>query len=871
VRRATSTALRWYGRLRAGMGGVTSFAARRRLLPSFPPLPLLPLLPLLLLASAAGCGRGPLTGEQWRRIQTLSPLPPVPPDRSNRYRDQPAAVTLGRAFFFDARFSGPATQVDALGRTSVPARSPFGQATGVSCATCHDLQRGGADVTSVPGNVSEGAGWTDVNALPTINSAYNHLWFRNGRADSGWAVAAAVAESATTMNGNRLQTAWVIADGYRGAYEAIFGALPMAGTSSVPDPRFPLQGKPGTDAWNQMVSTDQTAINRVLVNWAKAIDAYQATLVSGETPFDRFVREGPASDAISAVAKRGVALFVGKAACLDCHAGPLLTDGDFHNVGVPQSGPEVPTVQDCPAGGPPDGTCDCVSGVNCLPWGARDGLLKLGKNGFLRTSVWSDDPNDRSRAADPARVAVGADAGAGAGAETNTLTGAWRTPSLRNVGLTAPYMHDGVYATLAEVVAHYNRGGAPGGVGVRAASIKPLLLSDDEQADLVAFLETLTDARGFPIPTTFRSTEGPNPTCPQGGTRIDQAVDVNRDGVLQPNEISMTGHACALAGVRAVTAGYQHTCAVMTDGTARCWGRGDYGQLGDGTIRGSTVPVAVAGLGGVTSIAGGVFHSCAALIDGTVWCWGTYGDTKLGGPPTPSAVPILEPGLSGTRSIASALYDTCTVSRGGAAICWGGGDASGSALPVTVGFLAGVVSIAAGCAVHIGGGVSCWGNASVDPVPADVPGLSAVASVSVYQKLGCALSRDGTVRCWGFGGSGMAPIPVSGLSGVTSGVTSVAVGAGHACAALSDGTARCWGANAAGQLGDGTRVDSSIPVIVAQLAGVVSITAGDRHSCAALTDGTVRCWGRGDQGQLGNQTGNGVDSPLPLPVLLSLF
>jgi hypothetical protein len=96
------------------------------------------------------------------------------------------------------------------------------------------------------------------------------------------------------------------------------------------------------------------------------------------------------------------------------------------------------------------------------------------------SSMWSDDHSDTSRAAAVSRAATGA------------LKGAWRTPSLRNVANTAPYMHDGVYATLAEVVAHYSRGPDPSAVGTPAADIKPLLLTDGEQSDLVAFLQTLS-------------------------------------------------------------------------------------------------------------------------------------------------------------------------------------------------------------------------------------------------------------------------------------------------------------------------------------------------------------------------------------------
>lgn len=475
------------------------------------------------------------SSDEWRWIQTLSPVPPVPDEPSNQFRANPQAAALGNAFYLDPGFSGPATQVDALGRASIAARAPKGQATGVRCATCHDLSHAGIDVTSAPDNVSEGAGWTDVNAPPTIGSAFQHLWFLNGRVDSMWSLAVTVAESVTTMNGNRLKTAWTIADNYRSQYDDVFGpadfALPLPGSSAdvtalvdpstgqcapangaCPSgcrmvtstcgavsclPRFPLQGKPGTqagcqaacgagepfdDAFDCMDGDDQTAVTRVLVNWAKALDAYQALLVPGAAPFDRFVAEGPASAAVSPAAKRGARLFVGKGVCIDCHSGPLLSDGDFHDIGVPQEGPLVPTVADCPAGNP---ACDCVNGVKCLPWGAWDGLGKLAANKFLRSSVWSDSADD----ADPIRT--GALSRPRTASATDPLKGSWKTPSLRNVSLTGPYMHDGFYTTLADVVRHYSDATIEDAVGVPAVELKPILLTDQEQADLVAFLESL--------------------------------------------------------------------------------------------------------------------------------------------------------------------------------------------------------------------------------------------------------------------------------------------------------------------------------------------------------------------------------------------
>ena len=172
-----------------------------------------------LFCDGAGCG---FSKEEWARLSALANLGPPPVDPSNGVFDSPDARSLGQTFYQDARFSGLATQVDALGRPAAVARAAKGQPVNLSCASCHDLGGMGVDVASTPGNVSSGAGWTDVNALSTVNSAYQHLFFWNGRVDSLWALAFAVAESPTTMNGNRLQTAHLIADLYRDAYDTTF-------------------------------------------------------------------------------------------------------------------------------------------------------------------------------------------------------------------------------------------------------------------------------------------------------------------------------------------------------------------------------------------------------------------------------------------------------------------------------------------------------------------------------------------------------------------------------------------------------------------------------------------------------------------------
>ncbi len=457
---------------------------------------------------AEGCG---FSLEEWRLLATLANPDDPPPDRSNRLWNNPAARRLGKKFFFDPRFSGDATNKDPLRRTAVGTRAPSGTPVGISCATCHDLTRSSIDVSSRPGHISIGAGATDVNASGVVNAVYQPVLFWNGRADSLWGLNAVVAESGTTLNGNRLKTAHILLDNYRSDpdFEAVFG------TPTVNSFELPPQGKPGAmvgcqggvttepfaDVFDCLPDELRGQVTELLVDWAKAIAAYEHQLISRNSAFDRYVSDGPTSTALSVSARRGARLFVGKAACVQCHNGPMLSDGLFHNVGVPQVGAGVPALIDCPAG---HETCDCVAGKSCFPWGAFDGLAKLQASKYLRscyptnqpkqpqlTCAFSDDPSDDSRRAQVRRLPDEAE------------KGAWRTPSLRDVALTAPYMHDGALADLGAVVAHYNSGArwiSGPRVGTVAPEIKPLLLTEGEQADLIAFLESLT---GAPLPAAL--------------------------------------------------------------------------------------------------------------------------------------------------------------------------------------------------------------------------------------------------------------------------------------------------------------------------------------------------------------------------------
>ncbi len=498
------------------------------------------------LCDVPGCE---FSQEEWTLIASLANLPDPPADPSNAYVGNEAAATLGQKFYFDAAFSGAPTHVDTLRRPTQYVRQSadsvagkhFGQSINVSCATCHNPARAGSDFTSLPNHVSIGAGWYDVNSQQTVNAAYYDLIYWNGRNDSLWSQIIAVNESFVSMNSNRVKNAWRISDTYRAEYEALFGPMPLppeksseyfnalqtngqcklvegacppscteeplvsGGTGCFP--RFPLQGKPGTkagcqrgdttepfgDAFDCMAADDRTAINRVYVNFAKAIAAYEYKLISRNSAFDKWVNAGPRSEEIPVAARRGARLFVGKAGCIDCHNTPFLSDNGFHNIGVPQVGPAVPTVEDCPPG---HAVCDCTAGRNCLPWGGWDGIKKLQANGFRRDSQWSDaQGSDTSRERWYTREL------------TEDLKGTWRTPSLRDVALTAPYMHNGLYRSLQEVIWHYNQGGTSGGFpGAKSVRLKPLFLTDEEQSDLVAFLQTLT---GEPLPVELTVAPAP--------------------------------------------------------------------------------------------------------------------------------------------------------------------------------------------------------------------------------------------------------------------------------------------------------------------------------------------------------------------------
>ena len=393
-----------------------------------------------------------------------------------------------------------------------------------------------------------------------------------------------------------------------------------------------------------------------------------------------------------------------------------------------------------------------------------------------------------------------------------------------------------------------------------------------------------------------------------------------------------------------VSAGDEGTCAVLNNGDVKCWGRDEYGQLGDEypdnrtTSRPTIVPSDL-GMGlTAVDVSAGVHHTCAILDNGLLKCWGrddygqlgdgssTYGRQAEGHPlEEPSIFPIdLGPGRTAVAVSAGNLH-TCAILDDGSVECWGLGvsgqlgdggtthDATTyttapSSTPIDLGAGRTAVEISGSgnhtCVILDNGDLKCWGenshgqignegNPSVDySLPQTVSGgfswaatSNAVASgdVSVFSyssdKLTgggwhfCALQDDDQPFCWGASGSGQLgvgatshtygrPTPSQVLHPAN--VTSMSGGGFHTCAIREDGSLICWGSDQYGQLGNGgngywdnSPGDQATPPLESALdlgpnRTALEVSAGADHTCVILDNGDIKCWGSNQYGQLGN-------------------
>jgi cytochrome c peroxidase len=404
--------------------------------------------------------------------QTLSPLPALPKQPSNRFADDPAAARLGQRFFYDPRLSRDGDR---------------------SCASCHSAGLGWSDGLAL----SQGIAVLNRNSPSLLHAGYQRWFFWDGRADSLWSQARWPLEHPDEMGYARADLVRLIASDptLRTEYEALFGQLPdgaqdaerfrPGGRPPFPQPSDAFNPAPsleelarsdaGHAAWLAMQEVDREAATRVVSNFGKAIEAFERKLIPGPSAFDTYV-EGLREDnprklaALSPAAQRGLKAFVGEAQCVNCHFSPLLSGGEFHNLGLAVAEGEA-FDQGRPTG---------IRTVKIDP------LNGVGK--FSDAQEWESNAKLRYLSYD------------------EHTYGAYKAPSLRNAARSAPYMHDGRFASLEEVVRFYSKlpGGPP--VGHREETLLPLDLNEQEIQDLVAFLEAL---EGAPVAAELR---GPIPS-----------------------------------------------------------------------------------------------------------------------------------------------------------------------------------------------------------------------------------------------------------------------------------------------------------------------------------------------------------------------
>jgi alpha-tubulin suppressor-like RCC1 family protein len=356
-----------------------------------------------------------------------------------------------------------------------------------------------------------------------------------------------------------------------------------------------------------------------------------------------------------------------------------------------------------------------------------------------------------------------------------------------------------------------------------------------------------------------------------------------------------------------VAAGAAFSCALLRDGTARCWGDGTLGQLGDGAPAATRrAPTQVFALAGLRALSAHGQHACALRDDETLWCWGDNSQGQLGdGTFTSNGRPVRVQPLTSVTAVATSLLHSCAATRAEGLFCWGnnlsgqlGREPGGpQPRPVAVPIVTNPVAVAAGdhhtCAVRQGGDTLCWGanndgqlgegSTSAIPFPVPVSDLGASAGVVAGGAFTCARGAHGDVFCWGddhYGQLGMgrtafrarAARAVDGEGERLTDALELATGAAHTCVVHDErggaGAERphvaCWGANQAGQLGDGTIVDRSGATAVKGEIEAATVAAGLAHTCALATGGALWCWGRGSAGQLGPS--RTVDTSLPTMV-----
>ncbi len=391
------------------------------------------------VAGDAPRGDAPWSRDELERLFATALPDALPPDTSNRFSDDPRAITLGRQLFYDPGLSG----------------------SGVfSCATCHAPELHFTD--GKPKSIAAG---TTARHAPTIEGAQLGPWFFwDGRADSLWAQAAGPIEHPHEMDGDRLSVVRYVAGRYREQLRELSPTFPtVASLASLPTRARPDAGAVVTEAgaaWSALPAAERDRITGAFVDVLKSIAAFERTVIPAPSAFDRYVDQLRATGgehariaepALDAKELAGLRLFMREGACISCHHGPMLSDRAFHNLGLPL--------------------------VGGFDGGRTDGAQKVRTSEFRCGSAWSDQQVCAElKYLNP---------------EFPDFIAAFKTPTLRNVTRTAPYMHNGDFASLDAVLGFYSD--LPGDpiAGHRELTLKPLKLDVAQREALKAFLRTL--------------------------------------------------------------------------------------------------------------------------------------------------------------------------------------------------------------------------------------------------------------------------------------------------------------------------------------------------------------------------------------------
>jgi len=362
-------------------------------------------------------------------------------DLSNRIVSNPIAIKMGHRIFFDPRFS-------TNGK--------------ISCSSCHQPQHFFSDGL----DTGQGLKKLTRNSPSIVGVSHNTWFFHDGRNDSLWSQALGPLENEKEHGGNRNQYAHIIYSDpiLHKSYKLLFGTMPdISDLKRFPKHAGPVANKSAVQVWLKMRKEDQKIITSIFVNIGKVIAAYETQLQPGASRFDNYVKallEKNTKDMqkqLSDTELKGLQLFLGKGNCTMCHSGSMFTDKGFHNISVQ---PRIPGKFD---------------------WGRYTGAQQVVKSPFNCRSEYNDTPSDKGiKQCDELEYIV---------MDRHETFGAMKTPSLRNVSKTAPYMHAGQYKTLKDVLKHYND---PPPLTNRQSELFPdINLNEEELDQLEAFLLAL--------------------------------------------------------------------------------------------------------------------------------------------------------------------------------------------------------------------------------------------------------------------------------------------------------------------------------------------------------------------------------------------